>query len=353
MKIFNENADVRTWYRLPLRGKGCVASNGKPYSITLKKGTTNNLLINFFGGGLSWNAETAAKPMNPLKLISGAEAFYIPYIPNIQLNLIHVGIFNAKDKRSPFYDWNILNIPYSTADFHLGNNQFAYGGGKMLHHGGAKNVAAALEFAKNYFPATPDKLVISGQSAGAFGCVAHAPKIANLYPDCGNVTVYSEGSHLHAPIWGDVARNVWKVDRDLGEYIKTNDLIADLFRYAMDNMPDHTKFLHSNSVWDGIPAKFMNKMNNVKWSINRQALDEFHSTLLDVTRGLKGNIKNYHFFLTDHGKNKKGATPHLFSGNPKLIYNKIQDGTSLRDWLCGAIDGKPTHVGEKFLEEIK
>ena len=348
-----DKAKAGKWYQLPLAG--CVSSNNKPYRITFKKGDTNNLLVNFFGGGLSWNAETAAKPITLSTMLRGKEYFYIPNVPAFQLKFIHIGLLSATDKRNPFHNWYMLNIPYESADFHIGNNEFAYqdvnGKDKILYHHGQKNVSSALAALKEFFPQTPETLIITGQSAGGFGCVAHAPQIQSLYPDCNNTVVYSEGTHLHCARWSDIAKHTWKVNPDLMKYIKSEDLLIDLFRYAKDHMPPSTLFLHSNTVWDKILVEMMYKMNHGEKLVNSEALEEFHDTLLNTVKILKKEIPNYYYFLTDYKKKKKnGTTPHTFAGNPKLLYNKIQDDTSVVQWLNLAINGKAVNVGEKFLK---
>jgi len=147
VKVLTDNIKNNTWYKIPL--PGCVASDGSRYSVTIKKGSTNKLLVNFLGGGLSWNEETAANPMSLYKLIRNLDSYYIPYVPSWQLGIVHIGLLSAMDERNPFYDWNVLNIPYVTADFHVGNNEFPYknakGESKILHHVGAKNLETVLE----------------------------------------------------------------------------------------------------------------------------------------------------------------------------------------------------------------
>ena len=353
MKIFDENhIEEKKWYRKDL--EGAVSSDGKPYSITFKKGTVNKLMVFFFGGGLSWNEETAARPITIPRLIMKKEAFYIKSVPTIQLKSIHVGPLDIKDTRNPFADWHTLVLPYSTGDFHLGNNEFSYrdqsGQNQKLYHNGAENTQKALEFLKNVIPETPDNLLITGVSAGGFGCVAHAPKIAQLYPDCKNIVVHSEGTFLSNPQWEDISKNVWKVSDDLRTHLKSDDIISDLFNYASQSMPKETLFLHSNTVWDILLVKFMNKFNNGKLELNQQALQDFHDRLIQSVRKLKTEMPNYYYFLTDYTKKKNGTTTHIFSGTPKLIYSDIQDNTSISKWLLRAIDRKPLDVGAKFLE---
>ncbi|MCL2420463.1 MAG: pectinacetylesterase family protein [Defluviitaleaceae bacterium] len=333
---------------------GCVSSTGKPYRVLLKKGTVNKLLVNFLGGGASWSVETAARPFTISSILKKQEAFYISDVSSLQLKFANVGLFKASDKQNPFRDWYMLNIPYVNGDFHIGNNDYLYQSlkneSKVLHHHGQKNVTAALAILKALFPETPEALIIMGLSAGGHGCVAHAPQIQNLYPDCKQIVVYSEGTHLYSPLWSHVAAHVWKVRPDLMEYITGEVLIADLFRYAKDYMPPSTLFLHSNSVWDKALVEMMYKMNHGKQLVNSEALAEFHTTLLETVGTLKQEIPNYYYYLTDYGKSKKDeTTPHTFAGTPKLLYGEMQDGVSLANWLCRAVENKPLDIGKKFI----
>jgi len=331
---------------------GCVCSNGKPYRVSVKKGTVNKLLVNFLGGGFSWNGETAASPITMKAMLQKKDGYYIPDVSPATLKIAHMfGLLDPKDKRNPFRDWYILNIPYVSADFHIGNHDFA-NQDKVLHHHGQKNVTAALGVLKEFFPSTPDTLLIMGQSAGGAGCLAYAPQIQALYPDSENTIVYSEGTHFHSSLWPEITRDVWKVSPALQAYLKSDDLIVDLFRYARDNMPASTRFLHSNTVWDKMLAEFMYKMNHGEKIANAAALQEFHETLLHATRTLKREMPQYSYYLTDYGKSPKdGTTAHIFAGAPKLLYNELQDGMSIADWICRGIDGKPADIGAKFLEE--
>jgi len=346
-------AKTQKWYQKPL--DGCVSSTGKPYRVLLKKGTINKLLVNFLGGGVSWSEETAARPFTVGSILKKQEAFYISDISPIQLNFANVGLFKASDKRSPFHNWHMLNIPYVNGDFHMGSNDYTYQSlkaeSKVLHHHGQMNVTKALAALTELCPQTPDTLVIMGLSAGGHGCVAHAPHIQNIYPDCKHIIIYSEGASINAPLWPKIAKDVWKVRPDLMEYIKGESLIADLFRYARDHMPSSTLFLHSNSVWDKALVEMMYKMNHGKQVVNSEALTEFHTTLVETVRVLKKEIPNYYYYLTDYGKSKKdGTTPHIFAGTPKLLYSEMQDGISIATWLAKAVDGDLLDIGSKFIK---
>ena len=344
-------ANTQKWHQKTL--DGCVSSTGKSYRVLLKRGTVNKLLVNFLGGGASWSVETAARPFTVSSILKKQEAFYISDVSSLQLKFADVGLFKASDKRNPFRDWHMLNIPYVNGDFHIGNHDYPYQSlkneSKVLHHHGQKNVTAALAALKEFFPETPEALIIMGLSAGGHGCVAHSPQIQNLYPACKQVVVYAEGTHLYSPFWPNVAESVWKVRPDLMDYITGEVLMADLFRYAKDYMPPSTLFLHSNSVWDKALVEMMYKMNHGKQQVNAEALAEFHTTLLKTVRTLKQEIPGYYYYLTDYEKSKKdGTTPHTFAGAPKLLYSEMQDGVSLANWICRAVEGKPLDIGTAF-----
>ena len=333
---------------------GCVSSNGKPYYVSLKPGRVNKLLVNFLGGGASWNEETAQRPMTLPALMAKKEAFYIPHMSPMMLKLGQVGLLSAKDGRNPFHDWYILNIPYATADFHIGNADFSYrdsrGRGKILHHHGAKNAQAAIAQLKPFFSQTPDVLAITGSSAGAFGCLAHGANIAALYPACENITLYAEGANLVWARWPEIASDVWQVGPELKAYIKSKDLVFDLFSYARDHMPKHTRFLHAVSVWDEALTRFMAKMNHGKMEINEERLADFHTSLLSVVKKLEENIEQYRYYLTDYGKQKDGTTPHVFMGSAKLLYGKMQEDIALASWISKALETMPSSVGRKFTD---
>jgi len=345
-------ANAQKWHTKQL--DGCVSSTGKPYKIAFRAGTTNKLLVNFAGGGLSWSEETAARPFSIGAMLTKKDFYYTGDVPSAMLKTLNSGIFNAKDTRNPFRNWHVVLIPYVSGDFHIGNNDFLYhttkGEQKALRHQGNKNATSALAALKEFFPQTPETLVIAGQSAGGHGCVAHSPQISALYPGCNNVTVYSEVSCLRSPLWPEIAKNVWNVTSDLLAYIKSEDLVSDLFRYANDHMPASTSFLHFNSVWDGMNAKYMHKMNHGKLLTNTQALQEYHNTLSSIVGNLKNEIPNYFYYLTDYEKSQKdGTTPHMYSDSQKRLHSEMQDGVSLANWISQTLEKRPIDIGKKFV----
>jgi hypothetical protein len=347
------------WYVLQLPVGSARCSDGSPYRIYLKRGATNKLLVFFSGGGVSWNEYTAARPMTVLRMLSGKDSYYIPGAP-AYLQLLNRGILAAQDAKNPFNDWNVVVLPYSSADFHVGNHEFPYTDlhrrSRLLYHWGAHNVNAALEAARSAF-GTPDQLLIAGESAGAFGCVAAAPDVARHFPDCQKIAVYSDSAQLFCPQWEAIVRNVWKADPGLADCMHSGgNLILDWFEWLYQQMGDEVVYLQYCSLYDATLSIYQNKMNHDTFALDSRALAEFHRHLVETLQTLSGKIPSYRYFVSDLDKNQKdGSTDHTVSRGGKF-YRTTAQGLSVATWLSDAVNGDRAtgvsqryHVGEELL----
>lgn len=77
-----------------------------------------------------------------------------------------------ESRRFKMEEWNIVFLPYCTADAHVGNAVQTYVHGeappRIVHHKGFKNVQAVLSILRNKLP-QPAQLLAYGQSAGGVG----------------------------------------------------------------------------------------------------------------------------------------------------------------------------------------
>ncbi len=338
------------WYRLAIPAERARSSDGSPYAVYLKKGTVNRLVVFFSGGGVSWDGYTAARPITPATLLNGEDAYYFPAVHRY-LELMNGGILAANDPRNPFNDWSFILLPYSTGDFHVGHGTFAYrdrrGRDRVLYHWGARNVRAALEVAAPLF-GSPEQLLIAGESAGAFGCVAQAPEVLKHFAGCRRIIIYSDSGQLFWPRWQEVVRDVWKADPVFWECITSGgNLILDWFRWLYGRLGDRAIYLQSCSIYDGILSTFQSKMNHGAFVCDRRAISGFALHLGETVRALSREVPGYRYYLTDQGQSPRdGSTPHttcryarFYSGGPK--------GVSVAAWLEDAASGRRLHnVGE-------
>ncbi|MHB9033480.1 MAG: pectin acetylesterase-family hydrolase [Anaerolineae bacterium] len=338
------------WYRLPLPREAARCSDGSAYSIYLKKGSGNKLVVFFSGGGMSWNAYTAARPYTLRRILTG-DIYYYPRVSRYQ-ELLRGGMMLPGDKRNPFKDWNILYIPYASADLHTGDARFPYrdlrGREKVLYHEGVRNVAAALAAAQPIF-GPPEQLLIAGDSAGAISCLAQAPNVLRHFP-CARVAVYSDSGQLYSPKWQEIIRDVWHADPRLVDCLADGNLLTNWFRLLRGQLGDDVEYLLSCSIYDETLASYQNKLNYDRYARSKQALLEFNQHLNETVTALSRELPAFHYFLSEQSKKASdGSTAHTAACFP-WFYRKTAQGVSVAEWLNDAVNSaKPYNVGRELL----
>ncbi|MEM3795741.1 MAG: pectin acetylesterase-family hydrolase [Archaeoglobaceae archaeon] len=185
LPIDNPNDGI-DWIKVPLP-KPCVNGIGKETFVMVRRGTENNLLVFFEGGGacadyatckplLCTNFETC-KPFLGIGSVVALESkfwFLSTYYRG--------GIFDVKNPKNPFRNWTILFIPYNTGDLHMGNRVVKYydddGNSKTIYHVGYVNAIVALRYIaqKDW-----DRVVVAGSSAGGYGTLLHAYRAWEIF----------------------------------------------------------------------------------------------------------------------------------------------------------------------------
>ena len=171
--------ELRQWYRVPVEGG--KTADGSEYHIYVRKGTTNHLCVFLSGGGIAWNPYTAARPVTGGRVLAWHPNYYWSNLrPFTQFFNIGVGITDNSARRNPFRDWNFAVITYATGDMHLGRNIYRYkdeeGQEQSLYFHGYENFMMSMRIARTLFTEA-DKLLIAGESAGAFA----VPALAEQY----------------------------------------------------------------------------------------------------------------------------------------------------------------------------
>ena len=97
------NPKIGKWYRVT--SADMKTSEGGRYRAFFKKGSENNVLIYFAGGGVSINEETARDDTYNTREIG------IDMLANVTMNM---GGLASDVKGSPFENWSIILFPYAT-----------------------------------------------------------------------------------------------------------------------------------------------------------------------------------------------------------------------------------------------
>lgn len=155
-----------------------------------------NLLIFLNGGGACWDPNTCG--LNDPKLIAFIPAIFQTATP--EGNLIdcsantpgtcdkpisfETGVLDDTKADNPFKNYTKAFVPYCTGDIFWGNSDTSYNG-VTIHHRGYGNLLAVLESlweTRGYKNNPPDKVVIAGMSAGAYGAIAAFVEVEKRLP---------------------------------------------------------------------------------------------------------------------------------------------------------------------------
>ena len=203
----------------------------------------SRLLIYFQGGGACW------------EWVSCSGMFDTSVDPS-ELRDFR-GIFDASNPDNPFKDFAMVFIPYCTGDVHVGDADRRYSeDGPSVAHRGAHNVNQALQWATAHHDQST-QVVISGASAGSYGAIFHAPRIADLYPDADLVTIGDSGVPLlndYEEIleqWGagSVLRPAWGIRADV-------PLTLEQALFQAATPPQMQAVVHITSDQDAIQSAF-------------------------------------------------------------------------------------------------
>ena len=343
-----EQTEQYVWNKVDL-GDSCQCSDGSDYWIYTKKGYSDNLIIHFQGGGACWDDASCMSPL----IINPKTGFYFPKINEWLFKAVFShGILKNDLDINPFKDWNIVFIPYCTGDLHIGNIENTYtdedGNMKTVKHYGKINVMKTLEWIKANFT-DPDKILISGESAGGFGNIFWSSHIIDIFSGSKYYQL-SDCSFLNSEVLID-AVDLWNAEcKETFGFSAEADLINSALQYTSDKLDSvDIKFFQSNSLFDEILVHFEAEVNKHDIS-NDKYIHKWSNEMLAAVKQNSDSIDNYYYYITDWNRKKNGKTTHTFLLFTPF-YNCNEDGVLFKDWLGEAvIEDQPISVGSSFLE---
>ncbi len=183
------------------------------YSFWAKRGRSDALVIYFDGGGACWDDVTCAVPMRATDR-GRSEGFYkAELLPGDDPRRMS-GIFDLNDQRNPVRDWSFVFVPYCTGDVHSGTNTQTYidpdtGETYTIEHRGADNFRLVLEWMRANFDA-PERILVAGSSAGAYGAATHFASIRDVFPDGQAIMLGDAGQGVTAPGFLERRNTNWR-----------------------------------------------------------------------------------------------------------------------------------------------
>lgn len=347
--------DVRDdkWHTVALGGD-TSSSDGSEYAIFVRRGRSKNLLVHFSGGGACWDGNTASRPITLTSVIFGytreLKAYYFRSLTRLFPTALS-GIAAANDPRNGFADWNFVFIPYSTGDMHVGDTTNSYlhdGKTIQVHHNGRRNVLAALDWVYASFD-SPEKILVAGESSGAWASAFYAPQVAAHYPRH-KLYCLSDGVGLVSNRWSEICDRVWKADsaKTLGFQIGT-DVFEDALVHRTDGARRNIKYLHSNTLYDDTLTRFSAALNQLPTDTTQFIEDWAANTKASMKRLSEASL-DYQYFLTDWGHDtRRHTTQHTLATN-EFYHRCTADGVSYSEWLKrNVIDDEALSLGGRIL----
>ena len=351
-----------TWYRKLLPEGLC--GDGSPYHIYLRKGSSKHLCIFLSGGGIAWNPYTAARPVTGGRTAAWMPNYYWENLrPFTQIMNIHNGITATLEAINPFHDWNFLVITYSTGDMHLGDAELTYkpeadapedppaeNEDQVLHFHGRKNFLSAMETCRAFFP-DPDRLLIAGDSAGAFAVPAVAEEIADaFYPRVSDITLLSDSAQLYYGRWRHVLKKVWNTEKTRWKDVNGSNLALEWYRALYKRNGKRFRCLYAGSTRDYLLSAFYSDMHYKEYRTDASLQDLYFRQMRRMVRDLKELDPDMGIFVYDfrHPSLAGGGTIHTAVRQP-AFFLKSSSGVSMAQWLSQAVEGNVCDAGLELL----
>ena len=273
-----------TWVEVP----GAVCGDGSPTGLAVNPGPegSTDILVFLDGGGACWDALTC----NALRTASrgpfGAAQFQVA----VDAGRVEGTILDRTVEGSPFGAATLVYFPYCTGDVHWGDSDAAYG----WQHEGRTNLERGVAWLADHLPA-PEKLVVSGSSAGGFGSLLAHDLARTRWRDAKGYLIDDSGPPL---IEGAVPPELraawylaWRLDRTLTPFCAecTIDLSQALVALA-EKYPDDRIALLSTREDEVIRSFFGLGLNPV-------AADVFEADLVELVDERIAPLPNARAFL--------------------------------------------------------
>ena len=342
-----ENPKTTKWYRVS--DKAMKDSEGNSYHALFKKGSENNVLVYFAGGGVSVNEEMAKDDTYNKKLVKP------DFLANITMNM---GGLASDAEGSPFKDWSMILFPYATGDFHAGTGEFKYidkdGKEKTLYHNGYNNYTLAMrEILEKAEIGNPDKVVVTGYSAGGFATALLSDNIyTNYFPNAKSKNVFVDAALLLNDDWHSIATNVWKTPKNISDKLTTNNLTLDCLKALNEKYGNNIHLLFDSSTRDGDLAKVQNYFDTGVMDVNEDKGDIYQQTLKDtIPEFKKANVSLFIWDGVGWYNDTRNLTAHTIIATPAVWLSFEKQKKSIAEWLNDAVNGELKDYGINLINK--
>lgn len=302
-------------------GGDTICSRGGEFAFVVRPGAKDKVILEFEGGGACWDEKTCGLAGSIFKetidvgmYTSGSQS----------------GWYDQSRPEHPMKGWTHVYIPYCTGDIHWGDNVKTYGegdGAVTINHKGAVNVRAALDWVYKEL-ASPQKVFVTGCSAGGYGSIWWAPEVQHHYT---SARVYHFADSAAGVITKDFFEKsfpAWNAQATfpsfLGDYKAANSLPA-LYKIAASYYPDNV-YSQYNTVLDENQTFFFVAMGG-------SGKEDWSAQMKASVKTIEGTSPGFHAFLAE------GEQHCILPYNN--FYTVEAGGKKLTQWLSDMVNDKP------------
>ena len=315
-----------------------------------RKGKFPNLVVYFEGGGACWDSETCTYPDG--KLPAGVSQYFAASLATSQHPADLHGMFNLSRSDNPVKDWNMVYVPYCTADLHAGATTRTYDNvghpvytslpeSFPIRHNGHSNTMVVLDWVKNNWKEVPQRVLVAGSSAGGYGASIQFPWLRNLYrPAKIDLFVLADSSQgVTTPNWDQSSpgRGSWSLS--LPAWADSIGLVnisgLELLRLAAQSDPS-AKVAQFTTVSDHVQAAYYGeiKQRYDPGGSCANLTQDWSSQSVGTMVSYANTVSNYRHYLA------AGSYHTILTGTN--FYTERSAGPTFNSWLATMVDGRNT-----------
>lgn len=331
---------------------------GDPYCIHVRRGDPSRLLFYLEGGGASWDRESAKWPNTPetREIFGHVPLFSVIADENPAETSIQTGAWSgylSTTAENPLCDWSMVIVSYATGDFHTGTGDLTFtaadGSERILHHHGYLNLQKALAITRELFPA-PSRLLIGGESAGAYGVAAVSGDVMDAFPDCRDVTILCD-SALMSHDWSDTVRHIWQAPPHIADAVRSENFVVDWFRALHEKYGDFPRYLYTCGCRDETLVTFGHYLEDGQFIQDEVYCEKFRRALAQMCRELKDVSPRISLYIHDFEKERLApGVKHCIFANGCYTAHAMNGITPLQ-WLADAMEDRLCDVGLELLKD--
>jgi hypothetical protein len=305
-------------------GGGTTCARDTPYAYFVRPGTVNRVVIEFRGGGACWDEFTCGFSGSIFQETVQPDAWVL----NEDLA---TGIYDHRNPDNPFRDWHHVYIPYCTGDIHWGDSVMTYGSGAdaiTIHHKGGVNTRAALDWVYENVPA-PEKVFVTGCSAGAYGSIMWSAHLREHYKDAKVYQLADSGAGVVTDTFFQDSFPSWNAQASYPTWIPAVDggveRLPLLYGAIGGHYPD-MRLGQYNTVFDEDQIFFFQAMGG-------GAASDWSAAMHASVEEIAGATSNFRYFMAP-------GELHCIIPRPEL-YTAESNGVRLVDWIRDLVEDRP------------